>query len=266
MKSTAPHTPISTFGESLYRALRDRSPIPPLTTSRAALTTEDAYAISLDFLNRREQDGERVIGKKIGVTSKAVQEMLGVFQPDFGFLTDRMQVPDGSTVDIQETGLLQPRAEAEIAFVLKEDLVGPGISERDVLRATEYIVPCFEIVDSRIEDWNISIVDTIADNASCGIFALGKDFVDPNDFDLPNLEVTVSKNGSFLSRGLGSAVQGSPLTAVAWLANTLGQYDVPLKAREIILSGSVVPLEPAKPGDTFDMLLKNVGGCSISFK
>ena len=265
MSSTTSASQISALGEKLYAAMRTRTPIPPIISSYPALTINDAYAISLDFLRRRENDGERVIGKKIGVTSKAVQDMLNVFQPDFGFLTDRMQVEDESSVDIRDAGLLQPRAEAEIAFLLKEDLLGPGIREEDVLTATEAIAPCFEIVDSRIEDWNISIFDTIADNASCGIFVLGKDFVDPRTFDLPTLEVSVFKNGDFLSKGIGAAVQGSPLTAVAWLANTLGQYEVPFKAGEIILSGSLVPLEPASPGDTFEMTLDGIGGCSISF-
>lgn len=256
---------VSALGEKLYTALRNRKPIPPLISSHPTLTIDDAYAISLDFLQRRERDGEKIIGKKIGVTSKPVQEMLGVFQPDFGFLTDQMQVEDGATVDIVGADLLQPRAEAEIAFILKDDLTGPGIHEDDVLAATEAIVPCFEIVDSRIENWQISIIDTIADNASCGVFVLGKDHVDPRGFDLPSLEVQVFKNGDFLSKGMGSAVQGSPLTAVAWLANTLGQYEVPFKAGEIILSGSLVPLEPALPGDKFEMELCGIGKCSISF-
>ena len=256
---------ISILGEKLYTALRTRQPIPPLIASHPSLTIDDAYAISLDFLKRREADGEKIVGKKIGVTSKAVQDMLNVFQPDFGFLTDRMRVADNETVDILQSKLLQPRAEAEIAFILKEDLNGPGIEQSDVLSATEFIVPCFEIVDSRIENWEISIVDTIADNASCGIFVLGDVRVDPKRYDLPNLDVQVFKNGTFLSSGKGSAVQGSPLEAVAWLANTLGQYGVPLKAGETILSGSLVPLEPALPGDRFEMDLSGIGKCSISF-
>ncbi len=265
MSLATPPSQISTFGDKLYTAIRTRTPIPPLVSSCSTLTIDDAYAISLDFLRRREEDGEKVIGKKIGVTSKAVQDMLNVFQPDFGFLTDRMQVKNRATVNIHGANLLQPRAEAEIAFILKDELIGPGVSEEEVLAATEAIAPCFEIVDSRIENWDISIIDTIADNASCGIFVLGNDLVDPESFDLPNLEVSVFKNGKFLSKGKGAAVQGSPLTAVAWLANTLGQYDVPFKAGEIILSGSLVPLEPALPGDTFEMTLDGVGDCSISF-
>ena len=238
--------------------------VPPLMARDASLTIDDAYAISLGILARRTRDGERVIGKKIGVTSKVVQDMLGVTQPDFGFLTDRMQV--GAVVDMKAHGLIQPRAEAEIGFILKHALNGPGITEADVLEATQSIAPCFEIVDSRIQDWKIGIVDTVADNASCGVFTLGAARVDPRGLDLPSLRVVVRKNGQPLSEGVGAAVQGSPLTAVAWLANTLGRYGVVLEAGDIILSGSLVPLEPVRAGDVFEMELDGAGGCAIRFE
>ena len=256
---------LAAHGDALYEALRARRTLPPFTDRFADLTVDDAYAISLAFLARRTAAGERVTGKKIGVTSKAVQDMLGVRQPDFGFLTDAMEVADGATVPIVGKGLIQPRAEAEIAFILKAPLVGPGVSEDDVLAATESIAPCFEIVDSRIDDWKIKIVDTVADNASCGVYVLGAARVDPRGLDLPALKVVVRKNGEFLSEGLGSAVQGSPLTAVAWLANTLGAYGVTLDAGDVILSGSLVPLAPAAPGDLFEMELEGIGGASIRF-
>jgi 2-oxopent-4-enoate/cis-2-oxohex-4-enoate hydratase len=255
----------SEFSKALYSALRSRTTILPLSSRGLPLDIDDAYAISLGFLELRLADGERIVGKKIGVTSKAVQDMLGVHQPDFGFLTDRMEVADGASVSLRAHGLIQPRAEAEIAFVLRKDLVGPGVTDAMVLDATEAVAPCFEIVDSRIQDWKIGIVDTVADNASCGVYALGKDRIDPRTRDLASLQVKVFKNGEFLSEGLGSAVQGSPLTAVAWLANTIGRYGVPLKAGEVILSGSLVPLEPAKPGDRFEATLAGVGRVSLSF-
>lgn len=251
------------YGQELYTALRERRTVTPLMARDATLTIDDAYAISLDALKRREADGEKVIGKKIGVTSKAVQDMLGVHQPDFGFLTDQMWVE--GDIDIAATGLIQPRAEAEIAFILKSDLNGPGITAADVLAATESIAPCFEIVDSRIQDWKIGIVDTVADNASCGVFVVGDARVDPRDFDLPALHVTVTKNGEPLSEGYGSAVQGSPLQAVAWLANTLGAHGVTLNAGDIILSGSLVPLAPAVAGDVFEMELHGIGRCTARF-
>ena len=251
------------YVDALYAALRARRTIAPLIAQDATLTIDDAYAISLGVLERRLADGERVVGKKIGVTSKAVQDMLGVHQPDFGFLTDRMWV--GEQIDIAACGLIQPRAEAEIAFILRSDLNGPGITPEQVLDATESIAPCFEIVDSRIDDWKIGIVDTVADNASCGVFALGDARVDPRGLDLAALRVMVTKNGAPLSEGLGSAVQGSPLQAVAWLANTLGSYGVTLNAGDVILSGSLVPLEPARAGDVFAMELYGVGSCTARF-
>lgn len=245
------------YGEALYQALRDRKTLLPLIQQDPALTIDDAYAISLDFLSRRLRDGEKVVGKKIGVTSKAVQDMLGVHQPDFGFLTDWMHVE--GDIDVDGKALIAPRAEAEIAFILKDSLGGPGVTAADVLAATESIAPCFEIVDSRIDDWKIGIVDTVSDNASCGVFVVGEERLDPRAFDLPGLHVTVTKNGEPLSEGYGHAVQGDPAQAVAWLANTLGAYGVTLNAGDIILSGSLVPLAPAAKGDTFEMTMRNEG-------
>ncbi len=250
-------------GGQLFAALRGGETIAPLIARDASLTIDDAYRISLDFLARRLAEGERIVGKKIGVTSKAVQDMLGVGQPDFGFLTDWMQVE--GDIDLAAKKLIAPRAEAEIAFILRDDLAGPGITPDRVIDATEAITPCFEIVDSRIDDWKISIVDTVADNASCGVFILGEARANPREHDLPNLHVTVSKNGVPLSDGYGSAVQGDPAMAVAWLANTLATYGVTLNAGDIILSGSVVPLEPAQQGDVFEMTLHGIGDCRAKF-
>lgn len=255
------------YGAALYEALRGRHTIRPLIAQDPSLTIDDAYAISLDFLSRRLKDGEKVVGKKIGVTSKAVQDMLGVHQPDFGFLTDRMYVE--GPIDIDAHALIAPRAEAEIAFILKDSLNGPGVTAADVLAATESIAPCFEIVDSRIDDWNIAIVDTVADNASCGVYVMGEQRLPVGDDDLPGLHVAVAKNGAPLSEGYGHAVQGDPAQAVAWLANTLGAHGVTLDAGDVILSGSLVPLAPAAKGDVFEMILsdrgRTIGSCVARF-
>jgi 2-oxopent-4-enoate/cis-2-oxohex-4-enoate hydratase len=251
----------------LHAALRERRTVAPLIARHAELTIDDAYSISLSALALRVAEGERVVGKKIGVTSKAVQDMLGVHQPDFGFLTDRMHVV--GVIDVDAHKLIQPRAEAEIAFILRESLSGPGVTASDVIAATEAIVPCFEIVDSRIDDWKIGIVDTVADNASCGVFVLGEERIDPRTVSLPDLHVRVTKNGQLLSEGLGSAVQGDPAQAVAWLANTLGAYGVTLDAGDIILSGSLVPLADAVKGDVFATVLSHagnaIGSCEARF-
>ena len=256
---------IKELGDELYAALRSNSTVMPLTEREKDITITDAYHISLRMVEQRVgKDGESIIGKKIGVTSKAVQDMLGVFQPDFGFLTDAMAYPDAANIPIEDN-LIQPRAEGEIAFRLKKDLAGPGVTEQDVLDATETIMPCFEVVDSRIENWNIKIEDTVADNASCGVYVLGANEVDPRDYDLPNLKMKVYKNGELHSEGTASAVQGNPLTAVAWLANTLGEFGIPFKAGEVILSGSLVPLIPVVEGDEMSLEIEGIGGCSCKF-
>jgi len=261
---------IQALGRELYDALRACTTLAPFTEREADITIEDAYHISKQMVQLRlERDGEKIVGKKIGVTSDAVQKMLGVFQPDFGFLTDKMAFANNAKIRIPGQ-LIQPRAEGEIAFRLKKDLRGPGVTAEQVLDATESIIPCFEIVDSRIRDWKIKIQDTVADNASCGVYVLGAQELDPRLLDLPNLEIDVFKNGAKISSGKGSAVQGNPLTAVAWLANTLGQFDIPFMAGEVILSGSLVPLESVKAGDVMHLDFKNsqhekIGSVTCSF-
>ncbi len=256
---------IKALGDELFEALQNRQSLTPLTERYGDITIEQAYNISLHFLQRREQAGQKLIGKKIGVTSKAVQDMLNVHQPDFGFLTDAMEVANGSDVSMAEHKLVQPRAEGEIAFILRADLNGPGITAADVLEATDYVAPCFEIVDSRIRDWKIAIQDTIADNASCGVFALGSERIDPRNVDLAAVELTMSKNGEPAGSGLGSAVQGHPCEAVAWLANTLGNLGIPFRKGEVILSGELAPLVPVGPGDHIEMTITGLGSASLTF-
>ncbi len=253
---------LSLLGDQLYVALHTKNTLLPLTDSYPDLTIDDAYQISLRFLERRQENNEKVIGKKIGVTSEPVQTMLNVNQPDFGFLTDAMWVKN-NIVDTSK--MISPRAEAEIAFRLNKDLKGPGVTPQDVLDATQSIMACFEIVDSRIKDWKIKIQDTVADNASCGVYVLGDMEVSPRGLDLTSLKATVTKNGQPLSEGMSSAVQGSPLHSVAWLANTLGQYGIPFLKGEIILSGSLVALEPVSAGDEMSVMIDCLGKCDVKF-
>jgi 2-oxopent-4-enoate/cis-2-oxohex-4-enoate hydratase len=187
--------------------------VDPLTTRYPDITIENAYHIQQRMLSRRLQAGERVVGKKIGVTSAAVMNMLGVYQPDFGYLLDGMIYNEGQSIDTRT--LIQPKAEGEIAFILKKDLMGPGISNADVLAATECVMPCFEIVDSRIRDWKIKIQDTVADNASCGVFVLGDCAVDPRRVDLSVCGMVFEKNGDIIGTGAGAAALGSPWGAWA---------------------------------------------------
>jgi 2-oxopent-4-enoate/cis-2-oxohex-4-enoate hydratase len=255
---------VNEYGDELYDALRARRTVEPLTNREPDITIDDAYRISRRLLDRRLGSGEKVIGKKTGVTSKVVQAALGVHQPDFGYLTDVMLFENGADVPISTT-LIQPRAEGEIAFFLEKDLTGPGVTSEDVLAATAYVKPCFEIVDSRIRDWKIKICDTIADNASSGVFLVGDDAVDPRTVDFVTCGMVVWKNGEVISTGAGAAAVGTPVGCVAWLANTLGAWGIPLKAGEVILSGSLVPLEPVRAGDVMEVKVGGVGSARVRF-
>lgn len=254
---------IEGLGDELYQALCHRNTLDPLTARHPDITIEDAYAVQEIMVSRRLEGGERIVGKKIGVTSKAMQDTIGVKQPDFGQLTSAMMYDEGDVIPLN--GLIQPKAEAEVAFVLKDDLNGPGITAIDVIRATEYVVPCFEIVDSRITDWKINIQDTIADNASCGIFVLGKARAKVTDLDLSLAGMLLERNGELVQSACGAAVQGGPVNAVVWLANTLGRLGLPFKAGEVILSGSQSSLIDATPGDRLKCTVGGLGSCDIQF-
>ncbi|MBS0468556.1 MAG: 2-oxopent-4-enoate hydratase [Proteobacteria bacterium] len=254
---------IEQLGDELYLALTQCQMLEPLTNRHADITIEDAYAIQQHMLSRRLAAGEKVVGKKIGVTSAAVMNMLGVYQPDFGWLTDGMVFNEGQAVAANT--LIQPKAEGEIAFVLKKMLKGPGVTAADVLAATEGVMACFEIVDSRIQDWKIKIQDTVADNASCGVFVLGDRLVDPRDVDLGTCGMVLEKNGDIVATGAGAAALGHPANAVAWLANTLGRLGIALEAGEVVLSGSLGIMVPVQAGDNLRVTIGGIGGCSVRF-
>lgn len=254
---------ITTLGDELYGALTGCQVLEPLSSRHPEITVDDAYRIQQRLNARRVEAGELIIGKKIGVTSQAVMNMLGVRQPDFGMLTDAMVYNEGEAIEART--LIQPKAEGEIAFLLKRDLMGPGVSAADVLAATEGVMACFEIVDSRIRDWKIRIQDTVADNASCGVFVLGDRVVDPRQVDLQTCGMVLEKNGEVVVTGAGAATMGSPLTAMAWLANTLGRLGIPLKAGEVVLSGALGAMVPVKAGDSLRVAIGGIGGCSVRF-
>jgi len=254
---------ISALGDELFAALTEHRTVEPLTSRHPDITMADAYAIQQALTDRRIAAGEIIIGKKIGVTSQAVMDMLGVDQPDFGMLTNGMRFTGGGSIAART--LIQPKAEAEIAFRLKHDLEGPGVTASDVLAATDSVLACFEIVDSRIRDWKIRIQDTVADNASCGVFVLSETRVDPNRVDLLGCPMVMEKNGVVVATGRGAATMGSPLNAVAWLANALGPLGVTLRAGEIVLSGALGAMVPVAAGDSLRMDIGGIGACSVSF-
>jgi 2-oxopent-4-enoate/cis-2-oxohex-4-enoate hydratase len=255
---------IEQCAHQLNDAMKNQETLTPLSTQYPELSIDQAYAISLAFLDLRTAEGEKVIGKKIGLTSEVVQKMLGVHQPDFGFLTDKMLYTSGAEIVLNKA-LIQAKSEGEIAFKLKHDLVGPNVTAADVLAATEQVFACFEIVDSRIENWQIKIQDTIADNASCGIFVMSEQGVDPNTVDFENCGMIIKNKGEVVATGKGSAALGSPLNCVAWLANTLATYDIPLKAGDIILSGSLAAMITCEADDDMSVEIEGVGRAEFKF-
>lgn len=254
---------IKHYGDELFQALQNRQAVAPITEREPDIRIEDAYQIQLRMIQRRIDGGEQVVGKKIGVTSKIVMDMLKVNQPDFGHLLSGMVFNEGEPVRIST--LIAPRAESEVAFIMARDLQGPGITAADVLRATDCVMPCFEIVDSRIRDWKIKIQDTIADNASCGVLTLGGVRRSPRQLDLALAGMVLEKNGEIVSTTAGASVQGSPVNAVAWLANTLGRLGIGLKAGDVILSGSQSPLVPVVAGDSLVCSVGGLGSTSVRF-
>jgi 2-oxopent-4-enoate/cis-2-oxohex-4-enoate hydratase len=254
---------IANLGDELHGALAARAPVAPLSGRGHDLSIEDAYRIQERMLSHRLKAGDKIVGKKVGATSAAVQNLLKVKQPDFGMLLASMIYNEGETIPMDS--LIQPKAEGEIAFILKRDLQGPGVTIADVLAATDCIMPCFEIVDSRIENWKIGIQDTVADNASCGVFALGGAARSPHKVDLDLCGMVLEKNGDVFATGAGAAALGHPASAVAWLANTLGPLGISLKSGEVILSGSLATLAPVAAGDHLRVSIGGLGDCSVRF-
>lgn len=253
----------------LWDAQFSGTPCQPLTQLRPALTLQDAYAIQQINLDRRMNERglfgkrARMVGKKIGITSRAVQNWLNVSEPDFGGLLDDMAVPNAGRADI--TKLLQPRVEGELAFVLKKCLVGPGITPAQVVEATDCVLPAIEIIDSRVKDWQITIQDTVADNASSGMFVLGPQPALLRQIDLRTIGMTLRKNGHVASTGAGAACMGDPVNAVAWLANRLGEFGQQLSAGQVILSGALGPVQPVVSGDWITVHVGRLSEVAVTF-
>lgn len=192
-----------------------------------------------------------------------MQQSLGVDEPDYGHLLASMEVPEGGKVAADK--VLQPRVEGEIAFVLKEKLIGPEVTAFDVIRATDYVVPAIEIVDSRIKDWKLTLADTVGDNASSGLYVLGNKRFDLTELDLRLVGMALYKNGELVNTGAGAACLDHPINAVVWLANKLAEYDIALLPGEVILSGALSAAVPAEPGDEFEMKFNRMGNVKVSF-
>lgn len=237
--------------------------VAPSGLADGVLDVDDAYAIQQLNVQRRVAQGARVIGKKIGITSRAVMDWLKVNEPDFGALLDDMLVDDGGTC--ARTSLVQPRVEGEIAFVLDKDLDLAGCTAVDVVAATAWVCAAIEIIDSRVRDWKIKLEDTVADNASSARFVLSSTKTSLSGLDLPRVGCALRKNGRVASTGAGAACLGNPVNAVAWLARTLHRVGQPLRAGDVVLSGALCPVVPVDAGDVIDVDVGGVGRCSVRF-
>lgn len=251
------------IAESLKQAEMSCVAIDQISKSNPDLQIPDSYKIQLINIDRELNSGKKITGKKIGLTSLAVQNMLGVNQPDFGHLLNSMEVQNNT---IKRSTMLQPKVEGEIAFVLKDDIVGPNATVEDVINATEYVAAAIEIVDSRIANWKISIIDTVADNASSGMYVISDKKVDPKTIDLKNITMDFYKNEEKMNSGVGSAALGDPAFCVAWLANTLWEYGVVLKKGEVVLSGALSAMLVAEAGEEFTASFSELGDVSVKFE
>jgi len=261
-------TDVQKAAEALLAAYETGTPIPPL---RGTVLPEGdvatAYAVQRAQAERWEAAGRRPVGAKIGLTSPAVQSTFGVFQPDFGVLYADMAVPDGAPIPAGK--LLQPRVEVEVAFVLGRDLPHEQVTVVDVIRATEYLLPAIEVVDSRVAGWDISIVDTVADNASSGMFVLGTAPRRLSEVDLRLCGAVLEHAGEPVSVGAGAACLGNPVHAVAWLATTLAAAGRPLRAGDLVLSGALGPMVPvpvAAAGPVYEARVSGLGSVRAVFE
>lgn len=254
---------VQTISSELMDAERECESIEPLS-DRWNLTPDHAYQIQLAGIREKIDNGARVTGKKIGLTSKGMQDMLGVTQPDYGHLLDTMAYTGGEVIPTNR--FLYPRIEAEIGFLLGEDIAGPNVTTLDVLEATEAFVPTMEIIDSRIHDWNVQFVDTVSDNASSGAYVVGSQIFPTHSIDDIRLVGMVHlKNGRVVQTGAGAATLGNPAYCVAWLANTLHQYGITLDEGELILSGAIAAAEDVESGDFFEARFGGLGRVSCEF-
>ena len=252
------------IAQELFDAEMGRYQISMPTASNPDMTVEDAYAIQLENVAKKVAAGEKVIGMKVGLTSKAMQNLLNVSEPDYGHLTDKMLVLEGAICPIDE--LIQPKVEGELAFCLKKTLRGPGVTIADVYNATDWVVPAIEIVDSRIKDWKIKLADTIADNGSSARFILGGRMTPIADVDMRLTGMTLEKNGELVNSGTCAEVWGNPAAAVAWLANKLSEFNIELKEGNIVMAGAVTAALPAVKDDSFTVTFHGMGSVTVKFK
>lgn len=262
--SDTPEKIIQTVRGQLAEAYRSRVPCDPVRPLLEPLGLNSAYAVQSLLMEDRLAADERIVGNKIGLTSTSVQKQLGVDQPDYGVLTDAMEY--GDQEEIPFSHLIQPKVEAEIAFILERDLDMTSISLAQVIRSVAYAVPAIEVVDSRIRDWKISIFDTIADNASSAAFVLGGVAKKIDQLDLRLCGMRLDHRGEAVSSGCGAACLGNPLNALTWLARKMVQLEKPLREGQVILSGALGAMVPVTAGEVYEASISGLGSVTAAFR
>lgn len=265
---TDPDIDVQSLADQLLVAADSGVPVEPLVHEHPRLTVDQAYRIQLAQVRRWVDDGQRVLGHKIGLTSPAMQQQLGVQEPDYGHLTSSMFHLESQPISVGR--FVSPRIEPEIAVVLRERLTGPAVTAAQAVRAVDYLLPALEIIDSRIRDWKITLADTIADNASSGGVVLGSTPTSLGDLgraglSLRTLGCVMSRGGQLVGSGASGAALGSPVTALVWLANALGRHGIDLEAGSVIMTGSVTAAVPVGAGDTVTATFSRLGSVTAAF-
>ncbi len=255
---------IQDVADRLARAERDRRPIPPIAPDLPQRTISTAYQVQTEITRRKIKSGRRLIGRKIGLTSLAVQQQLGVDQPDFGALFADMEIIHDGGMKFEE--LIQPRIEAEVALVLDRDLDQPDTTSVELARAVAFIAPALEIVDSRIADWKISIFDTVADNGSSARYVIGPRARRLTDVDLQICGMSMERDGTVVSAGSGAACLGNPMRAALWLVRTLAAAGQPLRAGDLVLTGALGPMVNVKRGEGYSARISDLGSVTVRFE
>ena len=256
-------TVVNGLATRLLAAEASCTPIDPIAIELGAKDVASAYAVQTEVTKRGLANGRRIVGRKIGLTSKAVQQQLGVDQPDYGTLFADMEIVTGG--EVQRAKLIQPRIEAEIAIVLERDLQEPDATMGEVMRAVAYVVPALEIVDSRIKDWKITLLDTVADNGSSARFVLGAAPKRLTDVDLEACGMAMTRNGVMVSVGSGAACLGHPLKAALWLARAMSAAGHPLRAGDVVLTGALGPVSPAAAGEFYEARISGFAPVNVRF-
>lgn len=254
---------IGKLSRELIAAEKDRAPVEPITDRIPEITVPEAYAVQIQTVESKIAAGAVIVGKKIGLTAKAMQDMFGVREPDYGHILNTAIIMEGQPVSI--ANLIQPRLESEICFLLKKDLRGPGVTTAEVLAATVGVMPSFELIDSRFKNWKMKIQDTVGDNASNAGVVLGGRLTPVDDVDLRLIGLVLERDGEIVSTAAGAAVWGNPAQAVAWLANKLGEYGIILHAGEFIMSGSLTAAFDVKANSVFRATFDRLGSVAVRF-